>query len=274
MRIQSRVFAREYKSRSSKLANSLFQQMAQQDIAPEIGAKSFASPHRSGATHRAHTIRHEAESVFRPKETNEHQHPSQGTDDQRPVVTGRILPCLSQLSDMSHAPVKGKARNKAAGSLSKTSSEKAKLTSKRTTKSLQMKSSDLSLKMRSYIVSEEFAKLSNLEILSLIERAKQEIVARQNAGRERLKEEIQAKLANSGLDISDLFPDAAAKGRRKSNKNADTSDSAPVPAKYRDPVSQETWSGRGGRPPHWVKKIMEARSWTLEDFKKSGEYDI
>ena len=123
-------------------------------------------------------------------------------------------------------------------------------------------------------MSEEFAKLSDLELLSMIERAKHEIIARQNAGRERLKEEIQAKLANSGLDISDLFPDASNKGRRKSNKNAEASDGAPVPAKYRDPVSQETWSGRGGRPPHWVKKIMEARSWTLEDFKKSGEYDI
>jgi DNA-binding protein H-NS len=274
MGIQSRVFAREYKSRSSKLANSLFQEMTPQDMAPEIWAKSFASPHRSNTSHRAHTIRHEAESVFRPKATDQHQHQSVVVDDKQPVVTGRILPCLSQLSDTSPAPVKGKARHKAAGSLSKSSSEKAKLTSKRTTKRLQTKSSDLSLKMRSYIMSEEFAKLSNLEILSLIERAKQEIVARQNAGRERLKEEIQAKLANSGLDISDLFPDAAAKGRRKSNKNADTSDSAPVPAKYRDPVSQETWSGRGGRPPHWVKKIMEARSWTLEDFKKSGEYDI
>lgn len=274
MRIQSRAFAREYKNRSSKLTNSPFQQLTPQDPAPDGGTTAFSSSHRAGSTHRAHTIRHEAESVFRPKAADQHQHKSLVTDDQRPVVTGRILPCLSQLSYTSHAPVKGKARHKTAVSLSKTSSEKTKLTSKRTTKSLQMKSSDLSLKMRSYIVSEEFAKLSDLELLSLIERAKQEIVARQNAGRERLKEEIQAKLANSGLDISDLFPDASGKGRRKANKNADTSDSAPVPAKYRDPISQETWSGRGGRPPHWVKKIMHAKGWTLEDFKKSGEYDI
>ena len=274
MRIQSRIFAREYKNRSSKLANNLFQQMTPQDLAPETGTKSFVSPHRSGSTHRSHTLRHEAESVFRPKATDQHQHQSLVSDDQRPVVTGRILPCLSQLSDTSPAPVKGKARHKATGSSGKTSSNETTLASNRTAKSLRKNSSDLSLKMRSYIVSEEFAKLSDLEILSMIERAQQEIIARQNAGRERLKEEIQAKLANSGLDISDLFPDASSKGRRKSNKNAEASDGAPVPAKYRDPVSQETWSGRGGRPPHWVKKIMDAKGWTLEDFKKSGEYDI
>ena len=86
--------------------------------------------------------------------------------------------------------------------------------------------------------------------------------------------EIQAKLANSGLDISDLFPDLTGKGRRKSGKDTDKADSAPVPAKYRDPVSQESWSGRGGRPPHWVKKIMNERNWSLDDFKKSGEYDV
>ena len=84
----------------------------------------------------------------------------------------------------------------------------------------------------------------------MIERAKKEIIARQNARRERLKEEIQAKPANSGLDIIDLFPDAASKGRRKSSKSAEVSDNTPVPAKYRAPVSQETWSRRGGRPPH------------------------
>ena len=274
MRIQSRIFAREYKPRSSKLANTSLQQMIPQDIVPETGAISFAAPHRSHSTHRSQVIRHEAESVFRPKATQHPQGQSQTGEDQRPVVTGRILPCLSQLDDTPAASAKGKARKKAAGSQSQKSAMSRNLPSKSAAKKLHQISSEISLKMRSYIVSEEFAKLSDLEILSLIERAQQELHHRQNAGRERLKEEIQAKLANSGLDISDLFPDLTGKGRRKSGKDTDKADSAPVPAKYRDHVSQESWSGRGGRPPHWVKKIMNARNWSLDDFKKSGEYEI
>ena len=274
MRIQSRIFAREYKTRSSKLANTSLQQMIPQDIVPETGAISFTAPHRSHSTHRSHAIRHEAESVFRPKATHHPHNQSQISEAQRPVVTGRILPCLSQLDDTQSPSAKGKVRKKAAGPQSQKSAMSRNLPSKRTEKNLHQISSEISLKTRSYIVSEEFIKLSDLEILSLIERAKQELHHRQNAGREKLKEEIQAKLANSGLDISDLFPDLTGKGRRKSGKDTDKADSAPVPAKYRDPVSQESWSGRGGRPPHWVKKIMNERNWSLDDFKKSGEYEI
>jgi DNA-binding protein H-NS len=68
------------------------------------------------------------------------------------------------------------------------------------------------------------------------------------------------------------FPVAGVKGR-KAHTNSETGEARAVKAKYRDPVSQETWSGRGARPPLWVKRIMAERGWTLEEFKLSGEYD-
>ena len=274
MRIQSRVFTREYKTRSSKLANSLIQQMIPQEFVSENEPISFALPHRSHSTTRSRAVHQEAEAVFKPKAIEHPLNQNQPGGEQRPVVTGRILPCLSKLADTHTPAVKGKARLKDAGTRGKTTPTAETQSKKKISSSSSLHSSNLSLKMRSHIVSEEFARLSDLELLSLIERAKQEIVNRQNQGREKLKEEIQARLANSGLDISDLFPDLSGKGRRKSSKDADKSDVAPVPAKYRDPVSQESWSGRGGRPPHWVKKIMDEKGWSLEDFKKSGEYEI
>jgi len=35
-----------------------------------------------------------------------------------------------------------------------------------------------------------------------------------------------------------------------------------VKPKFRDPVSRETWSGRGTRPPLWVKRVMAERGWS------------
>jgi DNA-binding protein H-NS len=119
-------------------------------------------------------------------------------------------------------------------------------------------------------VSDEFSKLSDLELLSLIKRAEQELEHRKSASKDKLKQEIEERLRNAGLDIGELFPEA----RRKQRKSSGSGDGKPVQAKYRDPVSQETWSGRGARPPLWVKRIMSERGWTLEEFKKSGEYDL
>jgi DNA-binding protein H-NS len=120
-------------------------------------------------------------------------------------------------------------------------------------------------------VSDEFSHLSELELLSLIGRAEQELELRKSTSKDKLKQEIEEKLKSAGLDIGELFPEAAGKRKRKS---AESGEGKPVPAKYRDPVSQETWSGRGARPPLWVKRIMAERGWTLDEFKKSGEYDI
>jgi DNA-binding protein H-NS len=121
-------------------------------------------------------------------------------------------------------------------------------------------------------VSEEFANLSDLEIQALIGRAEHELQRRKTASKDKLKEEIEERLRSAGLDLGDLFPEAGSK-RRRARATSETGEATPVKAKYRDPVSQETWSGRGARPPLWVKRIMAERGWTLEEFKLSGEYN-
>jgi DNA-binding protein H-NS len=120
-------------------------------------------------------------------------------------------------------------------------------------------------------VSEEFANQSDLELLALIKRVEEELERRKKASKDKLKEEIAEKLRNAGLDIGDLFPEVGSKGRKP--RGSETGEGRPVKIKYRDPVSQEAWSGRGARPPLWVKRIMGERGWTLEEFKRSDEYD-
>ncbi len=118
-------------------------------------------------------------------------------------------------------------------------------------------------------MSDEFKGLSELEIQALIGRAEHELQRRRLASKETLRLEIEEKLRATGLDLADLFPEAGGKVR----KQRQVSDRKPVKPKYRDPVSQEEWSGRGDRPPRWVLSILSQRGWTLEDFKKSGEYE-
>jgi DNA-binding protein H-NS len=115
-----------------------------------------------------------------------------------------------------------------------------------------------------------FDKLTVPELTALIERAQEEIKHRKVSAKEKLKQEIEEKLKSSGLDFADLFPVSG----KKAKKSKQEGDSNPAPVKYRDPVSQGTWSGRGARPPAWVKSIMSERRWTLEEFKASGEYDV
>lgn len=116
----------------------------------------------------------------------------------------------------------------------------------------------------------DFDKLTVPELTALIERTQEEIKHRKVSAKERLKREIEEQLKSSGLDLADLFPGSG----KKAKKSKQEGDSNPAPVKYRDPVSQGTWSGRGARPPHWVKSIMSERHWTLEEFKASGEYDV
>lgn len=120
-------------------------------------------------------------------------------------------------------------------------------------------------------VSVEFSNVSDLELLSLIKRAEEELELRKSTSKDKLRQEIEEKIRSAGLEIGELFPEATGKRQRKSSGSGD---GKPVQAKYRDPVSRETWSGRGARPPLWVKRLMTERGWTLGEFKKSGEYDL
>jgi len=57
--------------------------------------------------------------------------------------------------------------------------------------------------------------------------------------------EIKQKIAEFGLGASDLgFAEAPRRGRPPAKKT-------PLPPKYQDPKSGNTWSGRG-KPPKWI----------------------
>ncbi|MGA7782511.1 MAG: H-NS histone family protein [Paraburkholderia sp.] len=57
-------------------------------------------------------------------------------------------------------------------------------------------------------------------------------------------EDIRSKIAEYGLTAQDLGFAAAARRGRPPKK-------APLPPKYQDPKSGNTWSGRG-KPPNWI----------------------
>ena len=65
--------------------------------------------------------------------------------------------------------------------------------------------------------------------------------------------EIQARMKEFGITLDDL------KGGTKKTKAR-----APVAAKYRNPESGETWSGRG-RAPKWLSEV-EAKGRSREAF--------
>lgn len=56
--------------------------------------------------------------------------------------------------------------------------------------------------------------------------------------------DIRNKMAEFGITLKDLGPVAKSKGRRKAATSAS-------PAKYRNPATGETWTGKGRRP-RWI----------------------
>jgi DNA-binding protein H-NS len=62
-------------------------------------------------------------------------------------------------------------------------------------------------------------------------------------------EEIRQKLVDYRIDLAELDP---ARGKRGAKgQDGRKTGHAAVPAKYRDPASDKTWSGRG-KPPAWI----------------------
>jgi DNA-binding protein H-NS len=120
-------------------------------------------------------------------------------------------------------------------------------------------------------MSDEFGNLSDLEILSLIHRAQEELERRKESQREVLRSEIENRLKQAGLALGDIFPefDGATEAAPPARKAATRQPSA---AKFKNHVSGETWSGRGPHPPQWVKLVMAERNWSLQDFKASEEF--
>ncbi|UXU92107.1 H-NS histone family protein [Burkholderia sp. S-53] len=69
-------------------------------------------------------------------------------------------------------------------------------------------------------------------------------------------DDIRAKVAEYGITEKDIF----GARRARSAKQAE----APVEAKYRDPKTGATWSGRG-RAPAWIKDAKNRNRFLIQD---------
>ncbi|KVC92834.1 DNA-binding protein [Burkholderia ubonensis] len=69
-------------------------------------------------------------------------------------------------------------------------------------------------------------------------------------------DDIRAKVAEYGITEKDIF------GTRRARSSA-TQSKAPIEAKYRDPKTGATWSGRG-RAPAWIKDAKKRDRFLIE----------
>jgi DNA-binding protein H-NS len=268
MRANVRPFVREYKSRSRESAiHPLKNWVASNEVAQTQHRQ------RDDRTVQLDRVQKEAEGVFRRKEilSSPPATTSEGRDGAQ--FTGRVLPCLLQeplADDLQSDEIANRARRSqsphvATGRLA----SRSKLSPDKHTPST---SNGAQSTLWSRSVSDEFLKLSDLEILSLIERAKAELDRRKEHKKEQLRAEIEAKLKSAGLDLGDLFENER-KSMRGAGKSKEDDGQKAVVAKYKNHVTGETWSGRG-RSPRWVVAILQERDWTVEEFKQSDEFLI
>jgi DNA-binding protein H-NS len=85
-----------------------------------------------------------------------------------------------------------------------------------------------------------------------------EISAVRNEGRAQALAKVVALMRESGLSIDDVAK--TLESGKRTNERA----RKPVPAKYRDPATGSTWSGRGLKP-RWLVAALEAGK-SLDDF--------
>jgi DNA-binding protein H-NS len=83
-----------------------------------------------------------------------------------------------------------------------------------------------------------------LELKAQAEKILEQAEAARLAELEAVLDEVRASVAEYGLTPEQVF------GRRRTNSK--TAKAAPSAAKYQDPKTGATWSGRG-REPSWIK---------------------
>lgn len=98
-----------------------------------------------------------------------------------------------------------------------------------------------------------------------------EIARRTEEAKRELRAEFDAKPADAGLKITDLYGPAAAKPGIVRAKTLKVTQS--VDPKYRDPQTGATWSGRG-RAPQLVGAILKERKLSIQAFKVTGEFRV
>lgn len=118
-------------------------------------------------------------------------------------------------------------------------------------------------------------KISVAQLNKIIDETQTELLRRQNI--ESATAEIRSILEKYKINFQDIKLNTAPKSGRKlgKKKQAKTPKSrdqrSTVKAKYKDPNSAATWSGRG-RTPAWVQGICESNGIAIDVFKKDSRF--
>ncbi len=103
------------------------------------------------------------------------------------------------------------------------------------------------------------AKLSLNELLQQRAALEKQIAETQSAERAEAIAQVRALMSQYGLSLADLGSKSTAAPRRRGSGSG-----AKVAAKYRNPQTNETWSGRGLKPK-WLRAAIESGR-SLGDF--------
>ena len=118
-------------------------------------------------------------------------------------------------------------------------------------------------------------KLSAMQLNKIINDTRAELTRRENIDAATI--EIHTILKKYKIDVQDIDLGTIARtsGRRSIKKHTKAEKSRDrrrtVKAKYQDPNSSATWTGRG-RTPGWVQRICKDEGINVEGFKKDARF--
>ena len=115
-------------------------------------------------------------------------------------------------------------------------------------------------------------KLSGKDLTKLIDQASKELIQRKRM--DVLSKDIQRVIAKHKVSKSELASLIdMIRFETKVSKKSKMRAASKVPAKFKNPNGQETWTGRG-RAPNWVSEICQTTGITVTEFKTSSAYLI
>ena len=119
-------------------------------------------------------------------------------------------------------------------------------------------------------MSSASSKKSMRELQDQLQALQAEIEARRQNSKVDLRAEFDAKLAEYGLSLQDVYPELNKGAARKPEKT--TKGRVVSAAKYSNPQTGEKWVGGKGPVPRWVKAICEDKGITIDQFKELPEF--
>ena len=117
------------------------------------------------------------------------------------------------------------------------------------------------------------SKMTNEKLEELLITAKNEIEYRNNC--KLASAEIKKILKKYSVSLSDLKELNSVTIRKSKNRKVSENNkrNKSIPPKYRDPVSNKDWTGRG-RSPQWVKEICQKENIDIQQFKSDKRFLI